>query len=113
MTTELCQKSPLIVSSESLSKLLGVDRSRVREFARLFGFVPVSETSSRTLWSLPQILRRMEEWNGMPPASLKKAQAEKAEFDSLSCAEQAARIIDRGRSRAPRQKHMRAFLAKN
>lgn len=102
---------PLIVSANKLKEVLGVRAESIDGILSSLGVSPLfCDDGKRTVYSLPEILHKLT-FREEAEKVVKQAQRDKVSFDALPFSEQAAAMVDPGRSRAPRQKFMRKFIA--
>lgn len=92
--------APLIVSTDRAAKVCGVSPDRFREIADKLGIEPILRGGNGTArWSLPEIVERLKSWSSTRPTPLFGYADPKA-------------IIDKGRTRAPRQSFMKGRISK-
>lgn len=92
--------APLVVSTDRAAKICGVSPDRFREIADKLGIEPILRGGNGTArWSLPEIIERLKTWTSTRPTPLFGSAVPRA-------------IIDKGRTRAPRQSFMKGRVSK-
>ena len=101
--------APLLITGTQLATVLGVRYEDVEGILSSICVTPFT-LGKQPRYSLPEILHKLT-FREDASRVISKAQRDKQSFDALPFSEQAAAIIDQGRTRAPRQKFMRQFIA--